>query len=146
MFFLVEKSLQPPNGSAEISTSISSQTNNLTEKKQKTSREIRQMRMFKVIIAIMITFFICRLPTWIFLLYKLFNVANTNFHWMLQYCLGLLSITNCVLNPLLYTFLTETIQYSFVFLTKVRMILSCQCFGRRPLGAFDQSGNIQTCK
>lgn len=119
--------LRPPlNGSVEMSTSTSSQANNFTEKKQKTSREIRQLRMFKVIIVIMITFFVCRLPTWIFLLYKLFNVADTNFHWMLQYCLGLLSITNCVLNPLLYTFLSETIQYSCLFVTKLKRIWSCQ--------------------
>lgn len=122
-----EKNLRPPlNGSVEMSTSTSSQTNNSTEKRPKTSREIRQLRMFKVIILIMITFFVCRLPTWIFLLYKLFNIANTNFHWMLQYSLGLLSITNCVLNPLLYTFLTETIQYSFVFVSKAKTILSCR--------------------
>lgn len=125
--FVSEKGLRPPpNGSEEMSTSTSSQTNNFTDKKPKTSREIRQLRMFKVIIAIMITFFVCRLPTWMFLLYKLFNTANQNIHWMLYYCLGLLSITNCVLNPLLYTFLTETIQYSFVFVSKLRTIFSCE--------------------
>lgn len=127
-----EKVLGPPlNGCFEMSTSTSSQTNNFTEKKQKTSREIRQLRMFKVIIVIMITFFVCRLPTWIFLLYKLFNVSSTNLHWMLQYCFGMLSITNCVLNPLLYTFLTETIQYSFVFATKIKTIWTCHCLQRR---------------
>ncbi|KAJ6645964.1 Cholecystokinin receptor [Pseudolycoriella hygida] len=116
----LEKKLRPGSGSAEMSTSTTNQTNNSAQKRPKTSREIRQMRMFKVIIVIMITFFVCRLPTWMFLLYKLFHVANTNLHWMLQYCLGLLSITNCVLNPLLYTFLTETIQYSFFFATKIK--------------------------
>lgn len=113
-----------------MSTSTSSQTNNCNEKKQKTSRELRQLRMFKVIIVIMITFFVCRLPTWIFLLYKLFNVSNTNVHWMLQYCLGLLSITNCVLNPLLYTFLTET----FTFASKVKTFWSFHCFQQKSSG------------
>lgn len=91
-------------------------------KKTETSREIRQLRMFKAILIIMITFFICRLPTWIYLLYKLFNVANTNLHWVLQYIFGILSIFNCVLNPLLYTFLTETMHCSFVFLDKLKKI------------------------
>lgn len=129
---LSDKTLRPPlNGSVEMSTSTCSQTNTCVEKKTKTSREIRNMRMFKVIIVIMITFFVCRLPTWIFLLYKLFNVANTNLHWMLQFSFGLLSMTNCVLNPLLYTFLTETIQYSSVFASKVKATLSCYCLQRR---------------
>lgn len=116
-----------------MSTSTSSHTNNSSEKKPKTSREIRQLRMFKVVIVLMITFFVCRLPTWIFLLYKFFNVANTNFHWMLQYSFGLLSITNCVLNPFLYTFLTETIQYSFIFVSKMKNIASKSyyCFQQR---------------
>lgn len=129
-----DKNLRPPiNGSVEMSTSTSSQTNCNPGKKPKTSREIRQLRMFKVVIILMITFFVCRLPTWIFVLYKFFNPANTNFHWMLQYSLGLLSITNCVLNPFLYTFLTETIQYSFIFVSKMKDIASksCHCFQRR---------------
>ncbi|KAG4066527.1 hypothetical protein HA402_007163 [Bradysia odoriphaga] len=127
-----DRTLRPPlNGSVEMSTSTSSQTNNNTEKTAKTGREIRQLRMFKVVIVLMITFFVCRLPTWIFLLYKLFNVANRNFHWMLQYSLGLLSITNCVLNPLMYTFLTETIQCSFVFVSKIKHIASCRCYKGR---------------
>lgn len=91
-------------------------------KKSQTSREIRQLRMFKAILIIMITFFLCRLPTWIYLLYKLYNDANTNLHWVLQYSFGALSIFNCVLNPLLYTFLTETIRISFVFLDKFKRI------------------------
>lgn len=86
----------------------------------RTRRDIRQLRMFIAILVLMLTFLICRLPTWIFLLYKLYNPAKTNSLWMLHYCLGLLSITNCVLNPLLYTFLTESIQFSFGFFDRLR--------------------------
>lgn len=93
----------------------------------RTNREIRQIRMFKAIMTIMITFFICRLPTWIFLLFKLYNVANSNFHWMLQYTFGMLSIFNCVLNPLLYTYLTETIQCSSLFVDKMKKLYICGC-------------------
>lgn len=86
----------------------------------RTRREIRQLRMFIAVLVLMLTFLICRLPTWIFLLYKLYNPAKTNSLWMLHYSLGLLSITNCVLNPLLYTFLTETIQFSFRFIDRIQ--------------------------
>lgn len=91
----------------------------------RTNREIRQIRMFKAIMTIMIVFFVCRLPTWIFLLFKLYNVANSNFHWMLQYTFGMLSIFNCVLNPLLYTYLTETIQCSSMFVENVKKMYVC---------------------
>lgn len=93
-------------------------------KKQRTSREIRQVRMFKAILLIMTVFFVCRLPTWIYLLYKLYNTANTNLHWLLHYWLGLLSIVNCILNPFLYTFLTETIQLSFTLQDNVKALFT----------------------
>lgn len=117
-FFLV-----PPMNTQNARRSMSAAISNPT----KSTREIRQLRMFRAILVIMITFFVCRLPTWIFLLYKLFNVANTNFHWMLQYTFGLLSIFNCVLNPLLYTYLTETINCSFLLIENLKSLYCC-CF------------------
>lgn len=111
------------------SVSVSAINNN---NPTKSTREIRQLRMFRAILVIMITFFVCRLPTWIFLLYKLFNVANSNFHWMLQYTFGLLSIFNCVLNPLLYTYLTETINCSFLLWDNFKSLYCCCCWRRPP--------------
>lgn len=81
--------------------------------------------MFRVIVVIMCTFLVCRLPTWVYLLYKLDNVANTNAHWVLQYVFGIISIFNGVLNPLLYTFLTETIQMSFVLFDRLKEMVTC---------------------
>lgn len=74
-------------------------------------RKKRQIQMFKAILAIMLTFFICRLPQWIFTLVKM-NVANpSTLSWFIaNYTLGILSLTNCALNPLLYTFLNETLK------------------------------------
>lgn len=94
-------------------------------KKIKTNREIRQLRMFRVIVMLMLAFLICRLPTWIYLLYKLHNSANTNLHWMLHYSFGLLSIFNCVLNPFFYTFLSESIQYSSMCLNRLAILFGC---------------------
>lgn len=97
----------------------------------KTCREIRQMRMFKAVLALMIIFLVCRMPTWIYLLVKLYRVSSSNMMWMLHFSLGMLSVMSCVLNPFLYTFLMETIQYSNRFLDFVKRIL---CFFRYPTG------------
>lgn len=73
-------------------------------------RRQRQMRMFKVILVLMSTFILCRLPNWIFLLYKLNNHVSGRLNWILLYSFALTGILNCMLNPLLYTFLSETIR------------------------------------
>lgn len=46
---------------------------------------------------------------------------------MLQYTFGMLSIFNCVLNPLLYTYLTETIQCSSLFVDNLKKMYICGC-------------------
>lgn len=83
------------------------QPNNETHRNE---RQRRQMRMFKVILVLMSVFICCRLPNWIFLLYKLSNVASGRLNWLLLYSFGALGLLNCMLNPLLYTFLGETIR------------------------------------
>ncbi|KAL9702391.1 hypothetical protein quinque_005909 [Culex quinquefasciatus] len=75
-------------------------------------RKRRQLRMFKAIVFIIAVFFCCRLPMWVYLLVKLHGVANTNSHWVLHYTFGIMAMVNCVLNPLIYTFLSETIKFS----------------------------------
>lgn len=74
-------------------------------------RKTRQLRMFKVIIVIMSTFLVCRLPTWIFLLIKLNRDLSSSASWIVHFSFGLLSLANCAINPFLYTFLTETIRF-----------------------------------
>lgn len=91
----------------------SSQTDDVhASKTTKSRREVRQIRMFNAILILMTTFLICRLPTWSYLVYKSNYPTKTNLEWMLNFCFGLLSMANCVMNPLLYTFLTETIEVS----------------------------------
>lgn len=80
--------------------------------RQTNIRKKRQLRMFKAIVVIMIVFFVCRLPTWVFLLIKLNGFAYGNVYWILHYSFGILSMFNCVLNPLIYTFLSETIKFT----------------------------------
>lgn len=105
----------------------------IKRKMVKTCREARQLRMFTAILLLMSIFLICRMPTWVFLLYKLHFPATSNLSWMLNYIFGLLSMMNCVLNPLLYTFLTETMQFSFRFVARVQRLF------RRTSGLFEKS-------
>lgn len=81
--------------------------------------------MFRAILCIILTFLVCRLPTWIYLLYKLQYAANAPAHWVLHYALGCLSLVSCAVNPLLYTFLAETIDVTFVVADRLRAWLGC---------------------
>lgn len=83
-----------------------------TTEQHRNDRQRRQMRMFKVIMCLMSVFIMCRLPNWIFVLYKLNNEVTGRFNWLLYYGFGLTGLLNCMLNPLLYTFLSETIRIS----------------------------------
>lgn len=76
----------------------------------RSERQRRQMRMFKVILVLMSVFICCRLPNWIFLLYKLSNDLSGRLNWLILYSFGVMGLLNCMLNPLLYTFLGETIR------------------------------------
>lgn len=86
-------------------------------------RKTRQLRMFKVIIMIMITFLVCRLPTWIFLLIKLNRDLSSSASWVLHFSFGILSLANCAINPFLYTFLTETMHFGSQVKGRLRKIL-----------------------
>lgn len=77
---------------------------------RRAERNLRQIRMFKVILVLMGVFFICRLPNWIYVLYKYNHQTQGNIHWVISYSLGLMMLANCMLNPFLYTFLSETIR------------------------------------
>lgn len=101
----------------------------------KDNRKKRQMRMFKVIVLIILIFFLLRLPTWIFLLMKLNMTLTENIHWILQYVFGILSLTNCVVNPFIYTFLSETIHYGNQFSNKIKTCcfpwIGCICICKK---------------
>lgn len=77
---------------------------------RRVERKQRQIRMFKVILVLMAVFFVCRLPNWVYTLYKLSNVTELNIHWVINYALGIMAMANCMFNPFLYTFLSETIR------------------------------------
>ncbi|XP_053678503.1 orexin receptor type 2 [Anopheles nili] len=87
------------------------------------NRRKRQMHMFKAIVVLMLVFFACRLPMWVFLLIKMVGEANTTAYWNLHYSFGILAMLNAVLNPLMYTFLSETIR--FTLFVKAYCVRAC---------------------
>uniref|UniRef100_A0A182MBS4 G-protein coupled receptors family 1 profile domain-containing protein n=1 Tax=Anopheles culicifacies TaxID=139723 RepID=A0A182MBS4_9DIPT len=87
------------------------------------NRRRRQIHMFKAIVVLMLVFFVCRLPMWVFLLIKMVGDANTSAYWNLHYSFGILAMVNAVLNPLMYTFLTETIR--FTLFVKAYCVRAC---------------------
>lgn len=71
--------------------------------------------MFKVILILMAVFIICRVPNWVFIVFMMNSKSNENIYWVLYFTFGLLVVVNCMLNPFLYSFLSETIRLtSFV--------------------------------
>lgn len=85
-------------------------------------RRKRQVRLFKVILVLMVVFLLCRMPSWVYTIYKLNNFSDSNVHWVLSYSFGILVLLNCALNPYLYTFMSETIR----LMTLLGAILTCK--------------------
>jgi hypothetical protein len=103
-------SSEPKNSAAPALFTVVQPVSTIDTRRNENQRQRRQMRMFKVILILMFAFIICRLPNWIFLLYKLSNKVAGSLNLRLMYSFGLMGLLNCMLNPLLYTFLSETIR------------------------------------
>lgn len=112
------KSIPPTAPSQTETTTASTSTIDVNQSKTTTTevpmgcaeRKRRQERLFRVILLLMSVFFLCRLPTWLFLIYQLNNDSSSPIHWILYFSLGALALLNCALNPYLYTFMSETIK------------------------------------
>lgn len=94
-------------------------------------RHRRQMRMFKVILVLMCVFIMFRLPNWIFLLYKLNFPIDPRPGWLINYSFSILGILNAMVNPFLYTFLSETIRFT----SQIRSACNKFCKLCRPKGS-----------
>lgn len=123
-FFPASKSITTTQPGADLKTNRS----------QRSQRETRHIRMFKVIICLIAVFLVCRLPNWIFLLIKLHNDLRDHMWWILQYSLGILALCNCMVNPLLYTFLGETLKFGEWLRARACAWWCCHCT-KRPSGA-----------
>ncbi|KAM7344094.1 uncharacterized protein ACRADG_010922 [Cochliomyia hominivorax] len=110
-----------PASGIQISTNSNCNTNN--------SREARHLRMFTIILLMMATFVFLRLPAWIFLLMRIYGSYTKPVHWILYFVFGLMNLASSVLNPLFYTFLTETIKYTLKFKAKMSSLF-CGCYSQ----------------
>ncbi|TMW48795.1 hypothetical protein DOY81_006123, partial [Sarcophaga bullata] len=93
------------------------------------TREARHLRMFTIILLMMAVFVFLRLPAWVFLLMRMYGNYTKPIHWIIYFSFGLMNLTSSVLNPLFYTFLTETIQYTLKFKAKLQTLI-CGCYGQ----------------
>lgn len=91
-------------------------------------REVRHLRMFYVLVSLVAAFIVLRLPAWIFLIMRMYGNYTRPLDWILHYVFGILTLASCVLNPLLYTFLTETMFCCEFTIDKIRRCcLNCFC-------------------
>ncbi|XP_037952678.1 uncharacterized protein LOC119683139 [Teleopsis dalmanni] len=112
-------SLAMPSSLANGPEKITPQTNAPTYSTKNKTRESRHIRMFTIILIMMGIFMTFRLPAWIFLIMRIYGDYVTKVDWILYFSFGIMNLTSCVLNPLFYTFLAETIQYFMFFKTKL---------------------------
>lgn len=101
----------------------------------------RKIRTFKIIICLMLTFFMCRLPYWVFNIMRLVGVYNLRKHWIMLYVFNGLALLNCALNPFLYTFLNPTLN----ILMKIQKTMKdfvcnvcCCCFSNTEFEEFER--------
>ncbi|XP_066248527.1 RYamide receptor-like [Euwallacea similis] len=93
-------SSKPIQDTSSISTSKS---------KKKNVQMKSKIRSFKIVVALVVAFIVCRLPYWLHMTYQQLENVNKNVVWNVRFATISLYLFNCVLNPLLYTYLNITI-------------------------------------
>lgn len=132
------------NMKSSETTAASSSTQYSTKlMKYKDIRVEKKIRTFKIIIMLMLVFIFCRLPYYCVQILRL-SLDKTEYgHWTfyLVYVFQALHIVNCILNPLLYTFLNPTIKA----LVKIRKFIRafvreifCFCFSNSEFENFEK--------
>ncbi|XP_017007914.2 gastrin/cholecystokinin type B receptor [Drosophila takahashii] len=89
------------------------------------AREARHRRMVVVVLLMMAVFICLRLPAWVFLIMRLYGSYSEPIDWLLYFSFGILNLFSCALNPIFYTFLTQTIRTVSLVKQKVRGFLGC---------------------
>lgn len=94
--------------SSKPTDSVSVGTKGSNYKKQNVQMQ-RKIRSFKIVVALVVAFVICRLPFWLYLLSQRFDIFDRYVMWNIRFIAIALHLLNCALNPLLYTYLSFTI-------------------------------------
>ncbi|XP_049799961.1 gastrin/cholecystokinin type B receptor-like [Schistocerca nitens] len=79
--------------------------------KKTSPHTVRNIRSFRRIIVMMVLFFVCRLPNWLFnIVHDAAGTGDKYAWWLARYGVNLLALFNSVVNPLLYCFFNETLS------------------------------------
>lgn len=134
----------------EASTSNSEERSKNMKKIEK-RRDIkveRKIRTFKIIVTLMFIFIACRLPYFTVFILKLSLTAKKYglWTWYLNYAFLALHIVNCCLNPLLYTFLNQTLMVWIKLKKSVRDFtweICCFCFSKGEFDEFERENPFE---
>lgn len=118
---------------SKASVKTISQNRDKSTKKGKSMSKLhmeRKIRTFKIILSIMLIFFLCRMPHWIFNVVRFAIKADQPIHWIMSYVLSFFLLFNTAINPFLYSFLNQTIEYFDKFCSAVGnfVVKICCCF------------------
>ncbi|RZC43337.1 7tm 1 domain containing protein, partial [Asbolus verrucosus] len=111
--------------------------------KNRDIRVERKIRTFKIIITLMIVFIVCRLPYFTIFILKLSLPSKEVglWTWILNYVFTAFQIVNCCLNPLLYTFLNQTLAIWVKIKKLVKDFtweICCFCFSNAEFEEFEK--------
>ncbi|EDW92508.1 uncharacterized protein LOC6532018 [Drosophila yakuba] len=118
--FALEKTPLPPKSPSSGARDPGKKTNAAA-----LAREARHRRMVVVVLLMMAVFICLRLPAWVFLIMRLFGSYSEPIDWLLYFSFGILNLFSCALNPIFYTFLTQTIRTVSLVKQKVLRFLGC---------------------
>jgi hypothetical protein len=113
----------------------------LAEPPKCTTQTKRKVRTFKLIMVLIASCFIGRVPSWTYTVVQ----SNPNIRlgelkwWLLQHWFTMLSLLSTALNPFLYCFLNETLDFIRGVFRFIRNIFECSCYNR-------QTGNKMNAK
>lgn len=85
---------------------------------------MKQLKLCKVMLLILGTFLLLRLPSAIYLIFRIHNHDEENIYWVLHYSFGSVTLLDTAIRPVLYIFLSETIESKEMF-KKVFGFLIC---------------------
>ncbi|KAJ8923022.1 hypothetical protein NQ315_001570 [Exocentrus adspersus] len=140
-----KKESETEDSSTTKTTDLSANANKnykIAVKKVKNVRVERKIRTFKIIVVLMVTFLVCRLPYWCYYVIKLVSVLGGDAAWNVNFALIALNMFNSLLNPLLYTFLSQTIR-AFKLVNDFMCKICCCCFSNAEFEEFEKYNPFQ---
>ncbi|KAJ8948636.1 hypothetical protein NQ318_022702 [Aromia moschata] len=139
-FHKFQKGAEPEDSSSTKTTELSSTLDKTLKsaiKKGKNVQVERKIRTFKIVLVLMITFTCCRLPYWSYYVVKVVGKVRGDIAWNLHFAFLALNMLNCTLNPLLYTFLNQTIR-ALKMLNDFMCKICCCCFSNAEFEDFEK--------